>query len=89
MRKPEKKLGFGFMRLPVLDENDKTSIDMAQVEQMVDLFLEKGFTYCDTAWMYHNFASESAVGKAVSDRYPREKFTIASKMPDMMLRSEA
>ena len=89
MRKPEKKLGFGFMRLPVLDENDKTSIDMARVEQMVDLFLEKGFTYCDTAWMYHNFASESAVGKAVSDRYPREKFTIASKMPDMMLRSEA
>ena len=39
MKKPEKKLGFGFMRLPLLDAKDQTSIDVAQVEQMVDLFL--------------------------------------------------
>lgn len=86
---PEKKLGFGFMRLPLLNENDQTSVDIAQVEKMTDIFFERGFTYCDTAWMYHDFASEDVVGKAVVDRYPRDSFTIATKMPDMMLTSEA
>ncbi|MBQ4474048.1 MAG: aldo/keto reductase [Lachnospiraceae bacterium] len=84
-----KKLGFGFMRMPLLDENDQTKVDVAQVERMADLFFERGFTYCDTAWMYHDFMSEEVVGKAVVDRYPREAFTIATKMPDMMLTSEA
>ena len=82
-----KKLGFGFMRLPLLDENDETSIDLPEVERMVDLFLERGFTYCDTAWMYHDFSSEEALGKALTDRYPRDSFTVATKMPDMMLTS--
>ena len=88
MKKPEKKLGFGFMRLPLLDAKDQTSIDVAQVEQMVDRFLERGFTYCDTAWMYHDFKSEETVGKALVDRHPRGAFTIATKMPDMMLKSK-
>ena len=86
MRLPAKKLGFGFMRLPLLDKDDPTSIDRPQVEKMVDLFFQRGFTYCDTAWMYHNFASEETVGRAVTDRYPRDSFTIATKMPDMMLK---
>ncbi len=81
----EKKLGFGFMRLPLKDAKDQKSIDLEKVNEMVDLFFKRGFTYCDTAWMYHEFTSEDAVGKAVVDRYPRESFTIASKMPDMML----
>ena len=84
-----KKLGFGFMRMPLLDQNDQTKVDEAQVAQMVDRFFERGFTYCDTAWMYHNFVSEEVVGRTVVDRYPRESFTIATKMPDMMLQSEA
>ena len=88
MKKPEKKLGFGFMRLPLTGEKDQTAIDFAQVEQMVDRFLERGFTYCDTAWMYHDFKSEEAVGKALVDRHPRDAFTIATKMPDMMLKSK-
>ncbi len=88
MKKPEKKLGFGFMRLPLLDAKNQTSIDVAQVEQMVDRFLERGFTYCDTAWMYHDFKSEETVGKALVDRHPRDAFTIATKMPDMMLKSK-
>ena len=48
----KKKLGFGLMRLPLLDPNDDGSIDMEQMKQMVDSFLEQGFTYFDTAWMY-------------------------------------
>lgn len=87
MKVPEKKLGFGFMRLPLKNKEDQTSIDIPEVEKMVDLFFQRGFTYCDTAWMYHDFASEGTVGKVVVDRYPRDKFTIATKMPDMMLRS--
>lgn len=87
MKVPEKKLGFGFMRMPLLNKEDQTSIDLPQVEEMVDLFFKRGFTYCDTAWMYHKFASEETVGKAVVDRYPRESFTVATKMPDMMLKS--
>ena len=82
-----KKLGFGFMRLPLTDENDQASIDYQETEKMVDLFLKRGFTYCDTAWMYHNFVSEEAVGKALVGRHPRESFTVATKMPDMMLKS--
>lgn len=87
MQFPAKKLGFGFMRMPLTDANNQKSIDVAQVEKMVDLFMERGYTYCDTAWMYHDFMSEETVGKVVVDRYPRDSFTIATKMPDMMLKS--
>ena len=55
-----KKLGFGLMRLPLLDPNDDGSIDMEQMKQMVDSFLEQGFTYFDTAWMYCGGKSEEA-----------------------------
>lgn len=44
-----KKLGFGLMRLPSLDENDPSKIDIEQVKHMVDTFIENGFTYFDTA----------------------------------------
>lgn len=81
----EKKLGAGFMRMPLLDSEDQHSIDMEQLEKMVDLFFERGFTYCDTAWMYHDFISEEIVGKAVVNRHNRDEFTVATKMPVMML----
>lgn len=81
-----KKLGFGCMRLPVHDENDPASIDMTQVCQMVDAFLERGFTYFDTAYMYHNFKSECAVKEALVQRHPRESFQLASKLPTMHLK---
>jgi len=44
----KKKFGFGFMRLPVKSQNDQESIDMETLNQMVDTFLERGFTYFDT-----------------------------------------
>ena len=83
-----KKLGFGFMRMPLSDPSDQKAVDVAQVKKMADLFLEKGFTYLDTAWMYHDFVSEEVVGRAVVDRHPRDAFTIATKMPCMMLKSK-
>lgn len=83
-----KKLGFGTMRLPLLDEKDQTSIDQAQVNQMADYFLEQGFTYVDTAYMYHDFMSEVAVRKAFTERHPRESFELADKMPVGMMKSK-
>ncbi len=80
-----KKLGFGFMRLPLLDGNDQTSFDMEQIKGMVDSFLEQGFTYFDTAYMYHNGKSEGAMKEALIKRYPRDSFLVADKLPTMSL----
>ena len=81
---PSKRLGFGCMRLPVVGE-DHARIDVAEFGRMADEFIERGFTYFDTAYMYHDQMSESAVGKAVVARHPRDSFTLATKMPLSML----
>ena len=75
-----KKLGFGLMRLPLLDGNDATSIDIEQTKKMVDTFLERGFTYFDTAWMYCGFKSEDAIREALVERHPRDSYTLATKL---------
>ena len=75
-----KKLGFGLMRLPSLDPNDPSKIDIEQTKKMVDSFIEQGFTYFDTAWMYCGFASEKAAKEVLVDRYPRDSFTLATKL---------
>lgn len=76
----EKKLGFGLMRLPLVDASDAASIDLEQTKQMVDTFLEQGFTYFDTAWMYCGFASENAAKEALVERHPRDSYTLATKL---------
>ena len=75
-----KKPGFGLMRMPLLDKTNDADVDIEQVKRMVDLFIEKGFTYFDTALMYNGFASESVAKTALVDRYPRESFTLATKL---------
>lgn len=75
-----KKLGFGLMRLPLLDANNDASIDMELTKKMVDTFMEKGFTYFDTAWMYCGFNSENAAKEALVDRHARDTFTLATKL---------
>ena len=69
-----KKLGFGLMRLPQKDG----VIDVEQVKEMVDLFLEAGFTYFDTAWAYTG--SEDAIRQALVERYPRERYQLATSV---------
>ena len=76
----DKTLGFGLMRLPLTDPNDAGSIDLEQVKQMVDTFLDRGFTYFDTAWMYCGFQSEIAAREALVKRHPRDSFTLATKL---------
>ena len=83
-----KKLGFGFMRLPLTNLDDQTSIDYEQLNKMVDTFLERGFTYFDTAYMYHNFISENVLKKVLIERHDRDKFTVADKMPVKFLKKQ-
>ncbi|WP_026508364.1 aldo/keto reductase [Butyrivibrio sp. MC2013] len=79
--KPAKKLGFGLMRLPLNEgATDAADVDVEQVSKMVDIFLEKGFTYFDTAWMYNAFHSEDVVKEALTSRHPRESYTLATKL---------
>ena len=75
-----KKLGFGLMRLPLLDPNNDAAVDVEQVKEMVDRFMAKGFTYFDTAIMYNGCASQRVAKAALVDRYPRESFTLATKL---------
>ncbi|AMD17538.1 hypothetical protein TL18_05585 [Methanobrevibacter sp. YE315] len=82
------KFGFGCMRLPKTDENDPTSIDQDLFDQMVDIYMEKGFNFFDTSYAYHNGMSEVAIRKAVVERYPRESFKICDKMPTWALTCE-
>lgn len=82
-----KKLGFGFMRLPLNAEGDFKNIDMEQVKKMVDRFMERGFNYFDTAYPYHEEKSEEALREALVKRYPRESFLIADKMPTVRVKS--
>ncbi len=78
----DKKLGFGLMRLPLTDPNNNGSVDIELLKKMVDAFLERGFTYFDTAWMYCDGQSEHAVKQVLTDRYPRDRFTVTSKLPN-------
>ena len=77
------KLGFGLMRLP----KKGLGIDVAQTSEMVDHFLSAGFTYFDTAHVYAG--SEAAIKKALVDRYPRESYTLATKLYAPLAPTEA
>jgi len=72
-------LGFGAMRLPVIDGDDGR-IDEAVALRMVDTAMQNGINYYDTAWGYHGESSELVLGKALA-RYPRDSFYVATKFP--------
>lgn len=82
-----KKLGFGLMRLPVLDGKPE-HIDQNALNEMVDLYLERGFTYFDTSYVYHNGASETAIRESLVKRHDRSSFLLASKFPTFILPAE-
>lgn len=71
-----KKLGFGFMRLPMVGE----TVDIEQTKAMVDRFLEAGFSYFDTAHGYIGEKSEPALKACLVDRYPRERYILTDKL---------
>jgi hypothetical protein len=71
------RLAFGLMRLP---KNPDGTIDIPQVSAMADLFIAAGGTYFDTAFVYDGGESEKAFKAAVADRYPRDVYTLATKL---------
>lgn len=71
------KLGFGLMRLPKLASG---KIDLEQTKKMVDMFMDAGLNYFDTAYVYDEGDSERAAKAALVDRYPRESYTLATKL---------
>lgn len=77
------KIGFGLMRLPETDG----VIDIDKVCKMADAYMEAGFNYFDTAYVYHGGNSEKAVKEAIVKRYPRDSFTIATKLPAWSIHS--
>ncbi len=76
-----KRLGLGGLRLPISNPDDQKSIDYPTLEKIIDLFMEHGYNYYDTSYIYHDQQSEVALGKALVDRYPRDSFLLSTKMP--------
>ena len=81
------KTGFGFLRLPLLDPGDETSIDYERLFPMVDRFLALGGNYFDTAFTYLGEKSEEALRKALVERHPRSSFRIADKLPGWKIKN--
>ena len=84
-----KKLGFGLMRLPYSESEEWGHVDLEKTKEMIDAYMEQGFSYFDTAWVYHGGFSEKIFGELVAKRYPREKFQVTSKMPVWELKQES
>ncbi len=82
------KLGFGFLRLPLLDKKDEHSVDYAVLNSLTDLFIEKGGRYFDTAFTYLGGASEEAIRLSLVERYPRDSFILADKLPSWVIKNK-
>ena len=82
------KLGFGLMRLPK-EKDNPTKIDIERTKEMVDMFMKAGLTYFDTAFVYDGGESEKAAKLALIDRYPRESYTLATKLASFAATDEA
>lgn len=80
--------GFGAMRLDLEDENNPASVNFNDFTEMIDYYMEQGFNYFDTSYAYHDGASEKGLKLGLVERYPRESFKIADKMPTWLLQSE-
>lgn len=82
------EFGLGLMRLPILDENDPQSVDIDEVQKMVDTCMENGVNFFDTAVPYHEGKSEEALKKTLVDKYPRDSYIISDKLPLFSIEKE-
>lgn len=80
-----KKLGFGCMRLPMIDGQ----VDQEQFNRMVDKFMAEGFTYFDTAHGYLQGKSETALREGLVKRYPRASYILTDKLTGSFFQTEA
>lgn len=82
-----KKLGFGLMRLPLINE-EENEVDIKTLQELVDYYMQEGYNYFDTAHTYLNGNSEKAIKQVLSDKYPRSSFFLATKLPIFNLEKE-
>ncbi len=85
MDRIKKNFGFGMMRLPMIGD----AVDFEQTAKMVDAFIARGFNYFDTATPYIQGASEEAVKRCLSSRYPREDYVLVNKLSGSLWEKEA
>lgn len=85
MNQIKKNFGFGCMRLPM----SGGEVDTAEFQRMVDLFLESGFNYFDTAHGYLNGKSELALRECLTSRYPRDCYILTNKLTNFFFQKEA
>lgn len=83
-----RELGFGMMRLPLTEQGKPAAVDVEKTKEMVDGFLRAGFTYFDTAFPYHEGRSETTVREVLTERYPRDAYQLATKLPIFELETE-
>lgn len=85
-----KKLGFGFMRLPLTGPaaDPASDVDLEKARRMVDDFMDAGLCYFDTAHGYLNGKSETALRHCLTSRYPRQSYLLANKLSNSFFESE-
>lgn len=79
-----KKLGFGCMRLPMKDGE----VDLQEFSKMIDIFMESGFNYFDTAHGYIQGKSELAIKECLAKRYNREDYVLVDKLSGGFFKTE-
>lgn len=72
------------MRLPMKDSD----VDVAEMNRMVDTFLENGFNYFDTAHGYVDGKSETALRECLTSRYPRDRYILTNKLTDFYFKKQ-
>ncbi len=80
----EKNFGFGCMRLPLKEGK----VDYEEFSKMIDLFMERGFNYFDTAKVYLEGQSETALRVCLVKRYPRSSFFFVNKLSNSCFNKE-
>ena len=73
------KLGFGAMRLPMVESGGEEVVDYERAVEMMQYAFKQGVNYVDTAPHYCNGKSELAVGKALSGW--RDEVYLSTKNP--------
>lgn len=76
-----KKLGYGTLHLPILDPRDQSSFDYEVLNRAIDMFLEHGFKYFDTSYIYHDRKAELALRECLVKRHPRDSYILSDKLP--------